>query len=187
MVIRDSDLPEEQEWNTYFDPPKILMSLGLNEHMRDVVDVGCGYGTFTIPAAAIIRGKIYAIDIDPAMIQSVEEKAKMKNLGNVVPILRDFVSDGSGLEESSVDYVMFFNILHAEHPENLLKEAYRILRQGGRLGIIHWNYDETVTMGPSLDIRPKPEQCRQWAEAVGFSFEYQVDLKPYHFGMVMRK
>ena len=187
MVIRDSDLPEEQEWNTYFDPPKILMSLGLNEHMRDVVDVGCGYGTFTIPAAAIIRGKIYAIDIDPAMIQRVEEKAKMRKLGNVVPVLRDFVSDGSGLEESSVDYVMFFNILHAENPENLLKEAYRILKMGGKLAIIHWNYDETITMGPSLDIRPKPEQCRQWAEAVGFHFEYQVDLKPYHFGIVMRR
>ena len=58
MVIRDSDLPEEQEWNTYFDPPTILTSLGLNEHTRDVADVGCGYGTFTIPAAEIIKGKI---------------------------------------------------------------------------------------------------------------------------------
>ena len=106
MMIRDSDLPEEQEWNIYFDPPKILTFLGLNEHTRDAVDVGCGYGTFTIPAAEIIRGKIYAIDIDPAMIKSVEEKAKMRNLVNVVAILRDFVSEGSGLEDSSVDYVM---------------------------------------------------------------------------------
>lgn len=187
MLIRDSDLPEEQEWNTYFDPPKTLTVLGLNEYTRDVVDVGCGYGTFTIPAAEIIRGKIYAIDIDPAMIQSVEQKAKMRNLGNIVPIRRDFVSEGSGLEDSSIDYVMFFNILHAENPENLLKEAYRILRRGGRLGIVHWNYDETVTMGPSMDIRPKPEQCRQWAETVGFNFHYQVDLKPYHYGIVMRR
>ena len=186
-MIRDSDLPEEQEWLKYFDPTKILMLLGLNENTRDLADVGCGYGIFTIPAAEIIRGKIYAIDIDPTMIKSVEEKAKMRNLDNVVTILRDFVSEGSGFEDSSVDYVMFFNILHAENPENLLKEAYRILRIGGRLGIIHWNYDETVTMGPSMDIRPKPEQCRQWAENVGFSFEYQVDLKPYHFGIVMRK
>ena len=186
-MIRDSDLPEEQEWLKYFDPTKILMLLGLNENTRDAADVGCGYGAFTIPAAEIIRGKIYAIDIDPTMIKSVEKKAKMRNLGNVVTILRDFVSEGSGLEDSSIDYVMFFNILHAENPENLLKEAYRILRLGGRLGIIHWNYDETVTMGPSMDIRPKPEQCRQWAENVGFSFEYQVDLKPYHFGIVMRR
>jgi len=185
-MIRESDLPEEQEWNKYFDPSKILRLLGLSESTLDVVDVGCGYGTFTIPAAGIIRGKIYAIDIDPEMIKTVENKARINNLGNVVGVLRDFVSKGSGLEDSSVDYVMFFNILHAENPENLLTEACRILKLGGRLGIIHWIYDEAIS-GLPLGIKPKPEDCRRWAESVGFSFEYQVDLKPYHFGILMRK
>ena len=46
-----------------------------------------------------------------------------------------------GLRNASVDYVFLFNILHGEKPEQLLKESYRILKLGGKVGIIHWNYD----------------------------------------------
>jgi ubiquinone/menaquinone biosynthesis C-methylase UbiE len=97
------------------------------------------------------------------------------------------MSEGSGLKDSSVDFVFLFNILHAENPVYLLKEAYRILAPRGKAGIIHWRYDETIRDGPSMDIRPKPEQCRQRAESVGFYFEKQFDLKPYHYAIVMKK
>ena len=40
----------------------------------------------------------------------------------VVPILRDFMSEGSGLEDSSVDFAMLFNILHVEEPTKLLRK-----------------------------------------------------------------
>ena len=180
-------MPEEKEWNEYFNPSEALRLLGLNESTLDVADFGCGYGTFVIPAARIIRGKIYAIDIEPEMIKIVERKAKENHLNNVVPILRDFMSDGSGLEDLSFDYVILFNILHVDEPKKLLKEAYRILRLGGGIVIIHWNHDETTPAGPPMDIRPRPEQCRHWAESIGFSLEQEFDLKPYHFGIVMRK
>ena len=94
---------------------------------------------------------------------------------------------GTGLPDGSVDYGMLFNILHIEHPEILLKESWRILRNGGKLGIIHWNYDSSTPRGPSMNIRPKPEQCIAWAEEVGFTDPDQYDLKPYHYGIVMRK
>ncbi len=180
-------MPKEKEWTDFFDPTQILHLLGLNSSVVDAADFGCGYGTFTMPAAKIIRGKIYAFDIEPALIKEIEQKTKELNLNNVEAILRDFVAEGSGLKDLSVDHVMLFNILHAEKPENLLKEAYRILRVGGRLGIIHWNYDATTPRGPPMAIRPKPEQCRKWAESVDFSFEKQLDLKPYHYALVMRK
>ncbi|MBE3116001.1 methyltransferase domain-containing protein, partial [Candidatus Bathyarchaeota archaeon] len=98
-----------------------------------------------------------------------------------------FVSEGSGLKDLSVDFVMLFNILHVEKPIDLLKEAYRILRHGGKVGIIHWNYDATTPRDPPMDIRPRPEQCRRWAESAGFIFEQQLDLKPYHYALLLRK
>jgi hypothetical protein len=61
------------------------------------------------------------------------------------------------------------------------------LKVGGRVGIIHWNYDPTTPRGPPMDIRPKPEQCKRWAESVGFIFEKKLDLKLYHYGLVLRK
>ena len=187
MKIRESGMPKEEEWNKFFDPSKILSLLGLSQKVVDVADFGCGYGTFTIPAAKIIRGKIYAFDIEPEMIEITKKKARELNLDNVEAVLRDFILEGSGLKGSSVDFVMLFNILHVKNPTNLLKEAYRILRPCGKVGIVHWNFDASTPRGPPMDIRPKPGECRQWARSVGFIFEQQVDLKPYHYGLVLRK
>jgi SAM-dependent methyltransferase len=187
MKIRESGMPKEEEWSSFFAPAKILEKLGLDKSIVDVADFGCGYGTFTIPSAKIIRGKIYAFDIEPEMIEATKKKAKELNLDNVEASLRDFISEGSGLNDLSVDFVLLFNILHVKKPVNLLKEAHRILRPGGKVGIVNWNYDATTPRGPPMGIRPKPGECRHWAKSVGFIFEQQVDLKPYHYGMALRK
>ncbi|MDD5218003.1 MAG: class I SAM-dependent methyltransferase [Candidatus Omnitrophica bacterium] len=187
MKIRDSGMPEHDMWAKFFDAKKILVALGFNNKVNDAAEFGCGYGTFTIPAAKMISGKIYALDIEPDMIRMTGEEAKKHKLDNVETTLRDFMAEGSGLPDESVDYVMLFNILHLENPKALLKEAGRILRKDGKMGAIHWNYDPTTPRGPSMDIRPKPEQIIEWAESVGFKFASQHDLKPYHYGLVFEK
>ena len=180
-------MPDQIAWENFFDPEKILKTLGLDNRINNVVEFGCGYGTFTLPAARIIKGKIYALDIEPEMIRITNERAKSNKLNNVEAILRDFMNHGSGLSNESADYVMLFNILHLEHPEQLLREAKRVLKKKGKLGIVHWNYDPKTPRGPSMTIRPKPEQCLQWAEDVGFQNPKRFDLKPYHYGLVLVK
>ena len=187
MKIRESGMPDQDVWEKFFDTKKILAALGLSSRVNNVAEFGCGYGTFTIPAAKIISGKIYALDIEPDMIRITAEEAKKHRLDNVETILRDFMAEGSGLEDNSMNYAMLFNILHLENPKKLLKEAKRILKEGGKLGVIHWNYDPTTPRGPSMEIRPKPEQVIEWAESVGFKFVSQHDLKPYHYGLVLEK
>ena len=187
MKIRDSGMPDRSMWEKFFNPAKILTTLGINSQTGDVVEFGCGYGTFTIPAAKVIKGKIYALDIEPDMIQITSEEAKKNGLSNVQAVLRDFMAEGSGLPDGSVDYVMLFNILHLEKPMVLINEAKRILREGGKIGIIHWNYDPKTPRGPSMDIRPKPGDCMKWAKQAGFADPKEYDLKPYHYGIVMTK
>src|SRR3990167_4884318 len=135
MKIRESGMPEREMWEGFFDSRKILATLGINKQTTDVAEFGCGYGTFTIPVAKIIRGKIYALDVEPEMIRITREAAEEQRLNNVQVVLRDFMVAGSGLPDESVDYVMLFNILHLENPVVLLKEAYRILSKEGKLGI----------------------------------------------------
>ena len=180
-------MPEERLWGSFFTPGKILKTLGLDNGIRDAVDFGCGYGTFTIPAARLVKGKVYALDIEQEMVKITKEKALESNLKNVEAMLRDFIAEGSGLNDESVDYAMLFNILHAEKPEALLKEAYRILKPERKLGIIHWNYDTATPRGPPMAIRPKPEQCVEWALNAGFKNPKRQDLKPYHYGIVVEK
>jgi len=185
MKTRESGMPEEDRWKTFFDPDVILNELGLYRTCHMVVDLGCGYGTFSIPAARRITGTVYAIDIDPKMVDACQAKVEEEGLSNVICQQRDFVGDGTGLPDHSADFVMLFNILHAENPVDLLKEAFRILILGGKVGVIHWNYDPSTPRGPSLNIRPRPEQCQAWIQAAGFQLTSPlIQLPPYHYGMV---
>lgn len=188
MKTRESGMPDEEMWQTFFSPAETLKTLGLRRGMASVVEFGCGYGTFTIPAAQLIRGTVSAFDIEPDMIEGTRHKADRTGLTNIELCLRDFTTDGTGLSEASADHVMLYNILHAEDPTRLLSEAFIILREGGTVGIMHWNYDPATPRGPSMNIRPRPEQCATWAETVGFSItKRRIDLPPYHYGIVAEK
>jgi ubiquinone/menaquinone biosynthesis C-methylase UbiE len=189
MKTRESGMPDEPMWSGFFAPAQTLAKLGLTASCRDVVEFGCGYGTFTIPAARIVRGTVHALDIEDGMVEETARKAGQARLGNVRVERRDFVADGTGLPGGSADYAMLFNILHCEGPEVLLREAWRVLSPGGRLGILHWNSDPATPRGPAMDIRPRPDQCRDWAERAGFRLRVPgpIDLPPYHYGWVLEK
>jgi ubiquinone/menaquinone biosynthesis C-methylase UbiE len=83
---------------------------------------------------------------------------------------------------------MLFNILHAENPVRILQEAYRVLSPLGKVGVIHWNFDPTTPRGPSMSIRPRPEQCQEWIKLAGFELtKPHINLPPYHYGLVGQK
>jgi SAM-dependent methyltransferase len=188
MKIRDSGMPEEATWASFFDPALILRRLQFIFDREDVVDFGCGYGTFSIAAARLTSGTVYALDIDANMVAATDAKARRHSLTNVTAIERDFVSLGTGLPEGSVAYAMLFNILHAEDAVELLREAFRVLRADGVVAIVHWVHDAGTPRGPALSIRPRPEQCLDWAKEVGFLVDTTViSLPPYHYGLVARK
>jgi ubiquinone/menaquinone biosynthesis C-methylase UbiE len=181
-------MPVEQMWDQFFIPDFILKSLGIQNITGTIVDFGCGYGTFTIPAAQANQGTVYALDIEKEMVTVTQEKASQAGLKNVRAVQRDFMTMGTGLPDDSCEYVMLFNLLHAEEPLKILGEAQRIMMPGGRVGVIHWIHDASTPRGPSLDIRPKPEQCLSWLREIGFKINGQVmDFPPYHFGLVGKK
>ncbi len=176
-------MPDEKRWASFFEPKVILDRLGLRALSGDVVEFGCGYGTFTIPVARRTTGTVHAFDIEPDMVALV--RAKAVDFPNIRAELRDVVAFGTGLADESAGYVMLFNILHAEEAPAMLAEARRVLRPGGRLGVIHWNYDENTPRGPTMEIRQRPEECRDLAMSAGFELLPPgiIALPPYHYGM----
>ena len=76
MKIRDSGMPEESYWESFFDTQFILSQLQLDNTIVDAVEFGSGYGTFTIPAAKIIKGNLYALDIETELINSLKQKVR---------------------------------------------------------------------------------------------------------------
>jgi len=189
MKVRDSGMPEEEMWSDFFDPDKILRTFGLDRGVKDIVEFGCGYGTFTLAAAKLATNTVHALDIEPEMVETVREKCRQAGIDNVRAVVRDFVAQGTGLPSDSVDAALLFNILHHEEPVALMEEAFRILKAGGRLAVVHWNYDPTTPRGPAMEIRPRPEQCIAWGQAAGFTIDERerFNLPPYHYGLLFRK
>jgi len=204
MKLRDSGMPEEAYWETLFDVPLVLARLGIDERLGDVVELGCGYGTFSIPIARAIRGTLYTFDIDPAMVARTNERAVLAGLlteparaGSGDPRttalppsklsceLRDVMAEGFGV--TGVDAALVFNLLHCEEPVRLLHLAADAVRFGGEVLVIHWRYGETPR-GPDLAIRPRPEQVAHWAEQTGRLARDggPIDLPPWHYGLVLQ-
>jgi SAM-dependent methyltransferase len=189
MKVRESGMPDQAQWDSFFDPAYILEKLGCSGDGGDVVEFGCGYGTFTTAAARRVTQRVIALDIEPQMVAATMQRAADEGLTNVVAQVRDFVAHGSGLPDGSAGYALLFNLLHLENPLDLLREARRTLRPGGHVGMIHWRSDIATPRGPSLAIRPTPQDCRQWGEAAGLEFVREESLPRcrWHWGLVMQR
>src|SRR6186713_1865828 len=103
--IRDSGMPEEPFWESLIDVPLIISRLGVSQY-HDVVELGCGYGTFSVPIAKAISGTLYTFDIDPEMVARTKERVAGLRL---VCSQQDVMQTGFGVQ---ADAVLLFNILH---------------------------------------------------------------------------
>lgn len=128
MKTRESGMPDEQTWSSFFSPTQTLVKLGLVEACGDVVDFGCGYGTFAIPAARLVRGTVHALDIEAQMVEMTARKAKAAGLSNVRAERRDFVADGTGLLDGNCPTFLNADLIAAGlspfEPEKAIRRRY---------------------------------------------------------------
>lgn len=188
MKIDDSGMPEESYWNSLFNIGGIVNWLGIPEKSK-VVEIGSGYGTFTVPIASISQEcTVVAFDIESAMLEITRHNLASSGLSNVDCILRDVLAEGTGLEPESVDVVLLFNILHFRERRVLLQEASRILKKDGIAAIIHWRKDIPTPRGPAIELRPDMAQILGASEHLKLHFHGNGRiLEPYHWGVKLAK
>ncbi len=189
MKLRESGMPEQDLWESLFDIEDTLDRLGVDETLCDVAELGCGYGTFTLPVARRIQGTLTSIDVDTAMVAITRKRAMDAALKNILVLERDVTVDGFGVASASQDGCLLFNILHGELPLQMLVEAARVVKVGGVLLVTHWRHDPATPRGPSLDIRPKPEHVLEWVAQSRLLAPHGsvIDLPPWHYGMRLRR
>ena len=174
MKYRESGMPDEQMWDTFFNPMQTLYQLDINENIKTLIDIGCGYGTFLIPAAKLVKNKVIGIDIENEMIEVCRRKFQEQGIKNIDLLYGDISTEQTIKDldkyKGEIDYICLFNILHCEQPLNLLNAAYRILNNNGKTGVVHWKYENTPR-GPTMEIRPTPEIINGWALKAGFVLE----------------
>jgi ubiquinone/menaquinone biosynthesis C-methylase UbiE len=140
----------------------IVKEIGLKEGDH-VLDYACGPGGYVPATAELIgkSGKIYALDVNPAAIEMVENLAAKKGLSNVKTILSDCDTD---LPDESIDVVLLYDAFHDfEEPDEILKELHRVLKPSGILSFNDHHLDENailskITDGNLFKLRKKGER-----------------------------
>ena len=116
----------------FLPPEEIIHEVGLQPSFQ-VLDYGCGTGSFSIPAAEALRdsGKVYAADKLDSAVQKVQKLAARKALSNIETICTE---RDTGLGNDTIDVVFLYDIFHdLDDPESVLEELYRVLKPDGVL------------------------------------------------------
>jgi len=131
---------------------EILEEAGLG-HGFQVLDFGCGTGSYSIPAAGIVgeSGKVYALDIHPLCISTVEKKMSKKGIRNIETILSDC---DTGLPGGSIDVALFYDAFHMmSAPGEVLQEIHRVLKPNGIMSFSDHHLKEAEIVSSSLQDR----------------------------------
>jgi len=121
------------------DPLKTLRGARIQPGQK-VLEIGCGTGYFTLPAAMLIEenGLLHAIDIYPSSIEYVSKKVRDAHITNVKVTNADAMD--TRLPGSSFDLILLFGVIPAPvlPLDKLLLEMHRLLRAGGSLAV--WTF-----------------------------------------------
>ena len=137
-----------------------------------VADIGAGTGLFEEPFAKAVgtSGTVYAVDISPAFIEHIKQRAADAGWTQVHTVLCD--DHDTKLAPGSVDAAFICDTYHHfEYPAETLASLKSALRPGGRLVIV----DFKRIPGQSRDwilqhVRCGEDQVRAEVEAAGFRF-----------------
>lgn len=174
---------------SFVDPKHNIEQFMLDEGMT-VADFGAGAGYLAVEAAEVVgeEGVVYVIDIQQELISKATHLAKEHHLETITFIHGDLEKEnGSTLPGESVDAVIISNMLfQAEDKKAVVNEAFRILRERGKLLVVDWS-DSFSGVGPQPDHVFLEEEAKKLAEEVGFTFSTDIDTGAYHYGLVFKK
>ena len=146
------------------NPKKIAERMTLKPGMI-IVEIGPGKGSYTkaVAKAVLPDGKVYAIDIQEAVIRRLKKKIEKKNIPNIFPRIGDAYN--LEFEDESVDRVLLITCLpEIPEPIRALKEFRRILKPNGLITLSEMIYDPDY---------PRRKTEKKWAEEAGFKLDKQ--------------
>ena len=165
-------------------PEWALKQIGLKPN-QVLCDIGAGSGIFTLAAARITSGMVYALDIQQDMLNYIDQKAKAENLTNIqlIPVHGQTFD----LPDATVDIILMVTVFHEIFDKStFLAETHRILNKDGQVMLIEFHGSRTP-MGPPPERRISKPDAKALFNTAGFNLIKDFDLGKNFYCNVFQK
>lgn len=173
MGHQAADWLERSERQEEERPDLVLSALKLKPGDA-VADIGAGTGYYTWRLAKLVRekGLVYAVDIQPEMLELLTNKMAELKIRNVRPILGAI--DDPKLPAGSVDLVLMVDVYHEfDHPYEMARSMTKGLKTGGRMVFVEFRgEDPTIpikTVHKMTEVQVRKEMAvhpLEWVETI---------------------
>ena len=179
------EAPDRDQWQK---PDQILDALGVAEGSI-VAELGAAGGWFTLQLARRVgpNGKVYAEDIQPAMLEAINRRMQKENLSHVTAVLG---TPSDPRLPAGIDAALISDAFHEmDDPTDrsvivtLLRNVAASLKPQGRLGIVDWTPGGGGP-GPAADQRADPDVIIRAARAAGLRLISREDYPPFVYLLV---
>lgn len=174
-------------------PDSLIPQFEIREGMH-VLDVGAGYGSYTIPIAQMLlgyphnTGHVYALEVQKELLETIQQKVTENKLTNVTCLWADIERpNGTKLATASVDVVLLSHVLfQIEDKDACLTEIRRVLKPNGHVCLVEWS-DSSPFLGTSTARVFAPSIARARFASHGFVFLRELSVSAHQYGMLFTK
>lgn len=166
-------------------PQRTIAELELNSD--DVVaDIGAGTGYFSFRMAAVVpKGKVYAVDIQPEMLDEIAFLQTENKIDNVETVLGQ--PDNPHLSEQSIDLALMVDAYHEfEYPREMMEGIVKALKPGGRVVLLEYRQENPLIPIKRLH-KMSERQVKKEMKAVGLQWQQTKEFLPEQHFLVFQK
>jgi ubiquinone/menaquinone biosynthesis C-methylase UbiE len=176
---------ERPEREAEEQPDKALEAIGIRRGMV-VADVGAGIGYMSFKMAKLVGppGKVYANDVQPAMLDMLRARAQREKITNVETVLGTVMDPK--LPASTIDLILLADVYHEfSHPQEMLQRMREALKPDGRLVLLEYRKED-----PSVPILPDHKmsvaEVKAEVEPEGFQLDKVIEVLPRQHIIIFR-
>jgi predicted methyltransferase len=170
-------------------PDLLLAELKLKPGMV-VADIGAGSGYHArrvaeVVGAGVNPGTVYAVDVQPEMVQMLSALAREPRYRSVKPVLS--TPQDVKLPPASVDLAIMVDVYHElEYPFELLQSIVQSLKPGGAVVFVEYRGEDDDVPIKALH-KITEAQIRREAEVHALVWERTSSLLPWQHIVVFKK
>ena len=151
-----------------------------------IADIGAGSGYHVFRMAPLAEnGLVYAVDIQPEMLEAIELKKRSKRVSNVETVLGSEKS--INLPKNSLDKILLVDVYHEfSYPAEMVGSIKNALKSNGQLFLIEYR-GEDLSVPIKKIHKMTVKQSIKEMEAAGFRLKENIDNLPWQHCMIFEK